>query len=162
MTDARIAQLVEQGAFNSQVAGSSPAPGIIARNWKAKGDVAEAYVTARLLESGRNVLKPLGDNCRYDLVMEDVHGFHRVQVKSGYRDGHGCIKFATSSSSFHAGGKRMSYRGQIEFFACFDPETHAVYLVPVNDVGTAFASLRLEPTRNGQKRGCRMAEDYKV
>jgi hypothetical protein len=72
---------------------------------KTKGDVAEAYVTARLLELGKTVLKPVGDSARYDLVVHDVAAgtFMRVQCKSGYPNprAHNVMMFAACSSSSH-------------------------------------------------------------
>ena len=40
-------------------------------NSKDKGDIAEAFVTARLLEMGNSVSKPFGDNQRYDIIVDN-------------------------------------------------------------------------------------------
>lgn len=132
---------------------------------KSKGDVSELMVTARLIELGRAVLKPIGDNQRYDLVVEDAGEFKRVQVKTGYTDSQAssCIRFPTCSSANHTvGGKKHDYRGEVDYFAVYYPVTRTVYWVPVNDVGTSVASLRLAPARNGQTVGVRFARDYEL
>ena len=41
------------------------------RNHKAIGELSQAYIIARLIEIGYNVLVPYGDNLRYDLIIED-------------------------------------------------------------------------------------------
>jgi len=54
------------------------------QNPKAIGERSQAYIIARLLEAGYNVLIPYGDNMRYDVVIEDADGqFWRVQSKTG-------------------------------------------------------------------------------
>jgi hypothetical protein len=43
------------------------------------------------------------------------------------------------------------------------PDTDAVYLVPIEDVGPhTSAHLRVEPAKNNQTKGARWAVDYKV
>ena len=53
------------------------------RNHKAIGELSQAYIIARLIEIGYNVLVPYGDNLRYDLIIEDSEGkLQRVQCKT--------------------------------------------------------------------------------
>lgn len=139
------------------------------QNPKAIGERSQAHIIARMLESGYNVLIPYGDNMRYDVVIEDVDGqFWRVQCKTGWieRDG-AYIEFKSSSSYYHTRAGRTShgrrdYRGQIEFFAVYCPDTGKVYLVPVDHVGTSHANLRLLPTGNKQEKNIRWAKDYEL
>jgi PD-(D/E)XK endonuclease len=43
------------------------------------------------------------------------------------------------------------------------PDTDAVYLVPIKDVGPrTSAYLRVEPAKNNQAKGVRWAADYQV
>ena len=42
------------------------------QNSKSVGDITQSQVMAALLKHGKNVLMPFGDNCRYDLVVDDV------------------------------------------------------------------------------------------
>jgi hypothetical protein len=86
-------------------------------------------------------------------------------VKTGYTDSQAsnCIRFPTYSSANHAvGGKKHHYRGDVDYFAVYYPVTHTVYWVPVEDVGTSVASLRLAPAMNGQTIGIRFASDYEL
>lgn len=138
------------------------------RHTKAIGDRTEAHVFVALFETFETVLVPWGENQRHDLVVEDeCHDLHRIQAKTGrLRDG--VVRFNTCSSTYHhpanQGTKHYNhdYRGDAEYFAVYCPGTEAVYLVPVDEVGTREACLRVEPTRNGQRRGIRFAGDYQI
>lgn len=133
---------------------------------KTKGDVAEAYVTARLLELGKTVLKPVGDNARYDLVVHDAADgtFMRVQCKTGYLNprAQNVLMFPACSSACHTNAGKRHYRGEADCFAVWYPANRTVYLVPVDMVGTSEASLRLAPALNGQSRGVRLAADFAI
>jgi hypothetical protein len=138
-------------------------------NKKALGERSQAIIIFRLLEAGYNVLTPYGDNMRYDLVIEDADGqFWRVQCKTGWIEEDGAlIEFATASSYYHTrAGRtehgRKNYRGQIEYFAVYCPDTAKVYLVPIDHVGTTNAKLRLIPTKNKQEKHIRWAKDYEL
>jgi len=77
------------------------------------------------------------------------------------------IEFKTASSYYHTkagrtGHGRRDYRGQIEYFAIYCPDTAKVYLVPLDHVGTAHANLRLLPTANRQEKKVRWAKDYEL
>jgi PD-(D/E)XK endonuclease len=139
------------------------------QNPKAIGERSQAYITAKLLEVGYNVLIPYGDNTRYDLVIEDADGqFWRVQCKTGWVENDGAyIAFKTASSYYHTKAGRTShgrrdYRGQVEYFAVYCPDTGKVYPVPIDHVGTASANLRLLPTGNKQEKNVRWAKDYEL
>lgn len=136
------------------------------RNHKAIGELSQAYIIAKLIEVGYNVLIPYGDSIRYDLMIEDENGrFWRVQCKTGWMDkAKSVIKFATASSYNSTMKNKVwrHYRGQCEYFAVYCPETRGVYLLPVDQVGLTQAMLRLKPTENNQEKGVRWAEDYEI
>jgi len=138
-------------------------------NKKGLGERTEAVITYRLLEAGYNVLKPYGDNTRYDLVIEDADGkLWKVQCKTTWMSpDNNCIMFATASNESRIkdgrwGYSRKSYRGEIHYFAAYSPDTQKVYLVPVDHVGKAHAYLRLVEAANGQKKGITYAVDYEL
>jgi len=126
------------------------------------GDIAEAVVTAELMKRGKKVLKPIGDNARYDLVIDEDGFFKRIQVKNG-RLVDDAVRFATCSTYGHRGRSRRTYEGEIEYFAVYCPENNKSYLVPMDaTVGKAKMALRLTPSRNNQQRGVRWAKDYEI
>ncbi len=132
---------------------------------KSVGDQTTAMVLARLVQSGKMVLLPFSENQRYDLVVDEGDRFVRIQCKTG-RLIRGAIVFPTCSVTYHHPGNRgvyayrRDYRGDVELFGIYCPETDGVYLVPVETVGKRGGSLRIEPTRNNQMRGVRWAKDY--
>jgi hypothetical protein len=105
--------------------------------------------------------KPFGDNQRYDLVVDEEGVFKRIQCKTG-RLKDGAISFNTCSSSYHRNGQKHSYHGQIDYFGVYCPESRKCYLVPVEDVGTRQAKLRVEPAANSQEKNIHWAEDYEM
>ncbi len=139
---------------------------------KAKGDVTEAYVTARLLEVGKTVLKPLGDNCRFDLAIYEDGRFLRVQCKTatwdrGYNGAAkekraGLIFAAYSSANHTAAGRKRGYRGDADLFGVYFPPLRRVYLVPVDECAPSEIHLRILPPANGQRRGVRFAATYEL
>jgi len=134
---------------------------------KAIGERSEAHIIAKLSEAGYYVLKPFGDNLRYDLIIEDADGrFWRIQCKTGRSNGE-YIQFAPASLYYHTRAGRTThgsknYKDQIDYFAVYCPENREAYLVPIAHAGVSQMNLRLVPTKNKQEQGVKWAEDYKL
>ena len=127
---------------------------------KDKGDLSEVMIMAALMRRGETVLKPIGDNRRYDLVIERAGVFQRVQCKTG-RLKNGAILFNTASTYFHSGGGRRGYAGEVEYFGVYCHALDRCYLVPFLSAKTT-AALRVDPTKNTQKAKIRYAQDYQL
>jgi len=132
---------------------------------KAIGDRTTLAAMLALSTSGYAVSVPFGENTRYDLIVDDGHRLLQVQCKTGRLQG-GVVVFRPSSSYAHHASPRQTrrnYEGEIDYFAVHCPETGGVYLVPIAAVTTTWmASLRIEPSRNGQHRGVRLASKYEI
>ena len=136
---------------------------------KVIGDQTQAMVLGRVVQTfpDAQIWIPFGENTRADLMIEQDDRFIRVQCKTG-RLRKGCVRFSTCSHTYHHPsnqGTRLyqhHYRGQAELFGVYCPETDSVYLVPVEDVGTSWGSLRIEPTQNNQSKKIRWASDYEL
>ena len=124
-------------------------------------------VQARLFLAGKVVLKPYGDNQRYDLVIEEEGVFKKVQCKTG-RVKDGVILFEANSCSRYCKQQKeetgktydiRNYKEDAELFAVYCPELDKTYLVPTALCG---GSLRLEPTKNGQAKDIVWAKDYEI
>jgi hypothetical protein len=115
-----------------------------------------------LLRFGKTVLKPWGDNCRYDLVIDDNGKFIRVQCKTArFKDG--ALYFCVVSSQTHRGKGKKRYDGQIELFGVYSPLFDKVYLVPINQThGGEYCSLRVSPIIGKIKKKIKWASDYEV
>jgi hypothetical protein len=112
-----------------------------------KGDLTALRVTVALMASGETVLRPVSENCRYDLALDRGGALFRIQCKTG-RMRKGSVVFNTCSNSMSTGGIRRDYAGQIEAFGV---ECEGkVYLVPVDAVrGRTEQALRVEPRKKG-------------
>jgi hypothetical protein len=124
-----------------------------------KGNEAEAMILAALVERGFDVSVPFGSGQPYDLIV-DLGGFDllKVQCKTGWET-KGCIAFNARSTD-HGRGPQP-YFGLAHIFAVYFPPRKSVHLVPLDAVGLN-GWLRLEPTRNNQKRGVKFAADFEI
>jgi hypothetical protein len=128
-----------------------------------RGDLTEIEIVAALMRKGRRVLRPISDGLRYDVLIDNGDGtFARVQCKTGQlRDG--VIVFRIRNTD----GRRpngVSYRGQVESFGVFCPQNGRTYLVPMSALTAcdSTARLRLQPAKNGQRSGIRLAADFEI
>jgi len=146
-----------------------PDPNDKSRNRKAMGERSEAMITARFVSMGYNVLKPYGDNLRYDLVIEDVNKhLWRIQCKTGHIVSSGSsISFSAVSSYAHtragqAGQAHRNYQGQVDYFAVYCPATNGVYLVPIDHIKGNQGTLRLQAIGITRNSNVRWAKDYAI
>jgi hypothetical protein len=114
-------------------------------------------VASALHRAGWEVFVPLfAAHSRIDLIACRDGVPSRIQVKSARRLGD-TICFRTHSNTAN---RPAGYRGEIDAFGVYSPDLDTVYVVPIDEVADRGCTLRLEPTRNGQRAGIRMAEDY--
>lgn len=130
-------------------------------NTKQIGEISEALMMAKFLELGWIVLKPFGDNQRYDLVIDKGNGFEKVQVKTGHLK-NGVIRFATVSSYVHRKNGTKNYKGQCDYFGIYCPANKKCYLIKVNDSTMSQGSLRIELPKNKQVKNITMASNYEI
>lgn len=122
------------------------------RHPKLRGEWAEWQFIARAFALGFRVARPLGDNCRYDLLIDNPTGFHRVQVKSTtvhepnssfFR----CIYF--SSAAY-----RSYSPADFDFLAAYVVPYDVWFIIPSSAISTFTVTLdplRLNP-RNRYRR----------
>jgi hypothetical protein len=128
------------------------------------------YSAARMLELGWIVLKPYGDNQRYDMVVDRGKGFEKVQVKSTSLK-NGCI-IASTHSIYNTTkiSKSVQYTiDDIDTFCIYCRDTKDVYIVPARDyleednkTIRKSIKLRVDPTKNNQQKNVKWANAYKV
>ncbi len=124
------------------------------------GALAELAVATALTNAGLAVFVPFFNaHSRIDLVYEtSAREMRRVQCKSA-RLVKDVVQFYTCS---HTGGIEREYVGDVDEFGVYCAGTRSVYVIPVSDVPTRYASLRLAPARNNQMRRVRWAEPYRL
>lgn len=136
-------------------------------NTSETGELTVNQVIWALRNLRKRVFIPFGDSGRIDLIYEEDDGrLVRVQCKTG-RLWKGAIVFPTTSNyaaSRTALAKtiRRGYRGQVDAFGVFCPQTGTIYLVPVDDVPVGEGWLRYYPPGNGQKTRLRWAKQYEI
>jgi hypothetical protein len=132
---------------------------------KRVGDRATLAIMLALEGRGFRVYLPFTENTRCDLITDDGSRLGRVQCKSG-RLRHGAIRFnACSSYAHHPNPKiaKRDYRGEVDYFAVYCPETSGVYLIPIEDMPVKRqGALRVDPPKNRQRRLIRLASDYEL
>jgi len=130
------------------------------RETKSIGELSEIIVMGALASAGYLVSVPLGENRRYDLIIDKDGTLARVQVKTG-RVRKGVVVWACCSSHTHRKGPASRpCPGEIDFFGVYCRELQSVYLIPIGATARLSGSLRLDPPRNGQSRKIRWANDY--
>ncbi len=124
---------------------------------KTKGAIAELHVCADLMKEGWHILLPYGENNRYDVVAEKDGRFLRVQVKYVTPRNGKLYVHCQSSNNWSVDPYTAA---QIDVIAAFNPQDQRVYYVPAGKMCKSAMALRLEPTKNGQKKKIRYAKDF--
>ena len=124
---------------------------------------AKGKVIIALTRSGKRLLRPQSAASRYDIAIDNGDGtLVRVQCKTGrLKNGRILFRVCSTDARRHHG---VSYHGDVDAFGVYCPETRLVYLVPMTviaDCGT-MSVLRVEPARNGQTKGIRLASTFEV
>lgn len=111
-----------------------------------RGDLTEQIVITELKRRDIGVSTPVGDNERYDLVVECPSGdLLRVQIKTGWlRDG--VIRFKGISQHTNASGHVYErYGSDVDCFIVYCYDTDEIYLIDASEVGISM-SLRVDDT----------------
>jgi len=104
---------------------------------KLRGEWAEWQFIARAFAQGFRVAKPLGDCCRYDVLIDNPTGFHRVQIKSTTaRDGssYRCVYF--SSAGYHSYSPK-----DFDFLAAYVIPENVWFIIPSSAISTSTVTL---------------------
>lgn len=128
-------------------------------NSKDIGNLGEHIAIVELLKNDIIVSRPLGDNARYDLILDINENLYTCQVKSTNSSSDSLAEFWLSSSQAHRGGGRHAYT--VDLFCCVDIPNNKVFLVPNIDNKTSI-KIRYTPTENGQIKGVNMWYDYTI
>ncbi|WP_277554345.1 group I intron-associated PD-(D/E)XK endonuclease [Halobaculum limi] len=123
-----------------------------------KEDYTEAVVVAELKRRGIPVSKPVGDNERYDLIVEAAQELWTLQVKTGSHRDDG-INFRGVSQHTNASGNTYKpYDGDVDLFIVYCHELGSMYLVPEAEVGSNMFLRTAEPSQ--RHRNINWASEY--
>jgi PD-(D/E)XK endonuclease len=133
-------------------------------NSNRKGNIAEAEIAAAAIRLGIQVLKPLVEHSRYDLVFDLPAGLLRVQCKWAPRRSGAVVVELTGFRYTANGCVRSVYAAdEIDAVAVYCQNVDRCYLLPIELVdGKRSLSLRLAPAKNGQRAALHWAADYEL
>lgn len=129
---------------------------------KRKGILTEETLKLWFLQQGYSVSVPIGDDDRYDFIVDFDGKLVKMQSKtSNLTRTVNCLNFATASIKYNSSGShRTKYtEEEIDYFCTIHPENNQVYIVPVKECGNE-CNLRLIASKNNQSKGVKMAIDY--
>jgi hypothetical protein len=110
---------------------------------KRRGEWVELQFMARAASYGLNLCKLWGESARYDVAVEDMGGFYRVQVKSTtfLRKHHWVCRFS----------HRTYRRGDFDFLAVYIVPEDIWYIMPFAAIGGRTWISFLEPCQAKSK-----------
>ena len=116
-------------------------------------------VMADALKRGYKVAIPLGEDWRYDLIVEKAGILYKIQCKY-VESKNKTIKVRCES---HDGRNYYKYRQEdLDYIAVYDNTTGQCYYIEKSllNLGRASITLRLNETKNGQKKKILNAKDF--
>lgn len=120
------------------------------------------FVMTKLIAKGYKILLPIGDNARYDFVIEKDKVFQTVQCKTGNLK-EGTVIFPSCSLNLEKGKwVRHSYHDQVDLIGIYCPANSKVYLMPVANTTKTYTRLRIDPKKNNQEVDTPLAETFEV
>ena len=131
-------------------------------NTKDIGNIGEHIAIVELLKNNITVSRPLGDNARYDLVLEIRDTLYTCQVKATDSSTEEFAEFYLQSSQAHRGGSRQHYN--VDLFILVDVSKSNVFLY-FNTENKTKVTMRYLDTGSRQLRAstqCTWAKDYLV
>lgn len=127
-----------------------------------QGVVGELRVAAVLMESGY-IISSAMEGAPYDLIADDGHRLYRVQVKS-VSNTKGSAGISVERVSHNTKGtKQKQYQPhEVDAYCIYAQDRDEVYWVPFDEAPATQITLRWSDPENGQTKGIRMAEDYRI
>lgn len=128
-----------------------------------KGNVAELAIAAEAAKNGIDILRPMTEHARYDLVFDIAGLLLRVQCKSASQKGD--VIAVRLRSSYHSptrGYVTSTYTSaEVDAVAVYCEDLDRCYLIPIAvAAGRGMLHLRLCPARNSQRAALHFADEY--
>jgi hypothetical protein len=127
---------------------------------KDKGDLGVAKAHADLVGKGFTVLFPATEHAPFDLVAYLGGVFVRIQVKfRSASNGSFTVHFRSVWNDRNGTHSRPTDKEAVDVVCVYCPETDRCYYLRPLEHGNSV-TLRTTPTRNGQRSGVLLADDY--
>jgi hypothetical protein len=130
---------------------------------QCKSELARLKVEARALELGVICSRPSVEGTRYDCVVDMAGKLYRAQIKycscaSGHSVGAVTVRL---KSALGQGAARCYSADEVDALLVYIPSIDKICFFPQEVFcGKTSITIRLEPSRNGQLKGCVSAQDF--
>jgi hypothetical protein len=128
-----------------------------------KAEIARLKVETRALELGVICSRPSIEGTRYDCILDIDGKLHRAQIKycncpASHASGAVTVRL---KSTLGQGAGRCYTTDEVDALLVYIPSIDRICFFPQEVFcGKAGLTIRLEPSRNGQLKGCVIAEKY--
>lgn len=129
---------------------------------KRKGVLTDEEIKLWFLRKGFSVSVPIGDDDKYDFIVDIDGKLLRMQSKTGNTTRtNGCLNFSCASIKYNSTGThRTQYtKNDIDYFCTLHPDSHQIYIVPVELCGNE-CNLRFTPASSNNQNGVKMAAEF--
>lgn len=119
------------------------------KDTKIIGEISEAAITLALLKRGYSISKPIGENSRYDLIVEIDGKLNKVQCKTAKLKNDVVIAGISRvvRTKKNGGYQKISYdNNDVDFFGIYCPDTNVCYLVPFAECPKTEIRFRVKPS----------------
>lgn len=102
------------------------------------------------MKLGCSISVPLGDDDRYDFIMDYKGKLYKVQAKASHKTKNNSYAFSTRCVRYNSKGYYSTTydKTQIDFFSTVINEK--CYLIPVSECGKCEKALRVQDKKNNQ------------
>ena len=130
-----------------------------------KGGIAELAIASKANLLGIGVSRPVTEGLRYDLIFDWHLGLQRIQCKWATRV-EGVVTLRPLSSRYRSDGTQVTRTysaSEIDAIAGYCLELDEVWVLPIVDFPQQREiRLRLAPTKNNQRAGVTLADQYRL
>jgi PD-(D/E)XK endonuclease len=128
-------------------------------NTTEKGNIGEAFVIQEALKKGYQISIPFSHNSRYDLVLEKNDALLKVQVKY-IKNIKGVLRVPLRCSKAYK--PRTYEKNDFDILIVYSPDLNKTFCIDYEVLkdNTTYLVLRLEKSKNGQKKNILWAKDF--
>lgn len=127
---------------------------------KSLGTHTELQCITYLHGLGYTISLPVGDDARYDFVLDVNHKLYKIQCKTAHKIDDGVYSIQTKSTYVNRHRNRVVpyTKEEIDYFSTFIDGK--CYLIPIEEVSHKGKVLRFVKPKNNQINGVTFAQDY--
>lgn len=117
---------------------------------KKLGKITEMLCQTELMKLGCSISVPLGDDDRYDFIMDYKGKLYKIQAKTSHETRNNSYEFSTRCVRYNSSGYYSTTydEKQIDFFSTIIE--NECYLIPVSECSKSSKTLRFKPKENNQ------------